>query len=148
MRACHNVHTPMHGSWCRPFISFTSAQALISSIGMLPSGCDMLYCMLNSFFRLALTSQCTQYVFHSCKKIANSVLRDKQGLHRSDQDIFYLRNIIWLHGTGIIVTALTRVRKLESSLHRFLRKSRYNNMEYRFLRPMFTKSENKDENCK
>jgi hypothetical protein len=87
-------------------------------------------------------------VFHSCKKIANSVLRDKQGLRISEQDIPYLRNIIGLHGTGVIVTSLTRMRKLQSSLPRFLRKSWYNNMEYRFLRPMFTKSVNKGENCK
>jgi len=44
--------------------------------------------------------------------MAKSVLRDKQGLHRSDQDILYLRNIIRLHGTGVIVTSLTRAKKL------------------------------------
>jgi hypothetical protein len=38
MRACHNVHTPMHGPCCCPFINSTSAQTLISSIGTLPSG--------------------------------------------------------------------------------------------------------------
>jgi hypothetical protein len=57
MSACHNVHTPMHGPCCRPFTTSTSAQVLISSIGMLPSGCDMLYCVLNFVFSLALTSQ-------------------------------------------------------------------------------------------
>jgi hypothetical protein len=57
MRACHNVHTPMHELCCLPFNTCTSAQALISPIGMLPSGCNMLYCMLNFVFSLTLTSQ-------------------------------------------------------------------------------------------
>jgi hypothetical protein len=117
----------------------------IPSLGMLPSCCDVLYAQ---FFLQPRPELTVNTVFHSCKNTANSAFRDKKGLHRSDQDILHLRNVIRLHGTVLIVTSLTRLRKLQSSLLRLLSKSWYNNMEYRFLRSMFTKSENKGENCK